>query len=84
MAGSSDTDGNFTLSGMRAGTYHVAISDFGDIDFPVTTRDVTVGVGLSANVSFSARGEDPISDRVPHHHRARGYLTMRMTHTRAA
>ena len=60
--GSSDTNGDFTLPGLRAGTYHVAISDFGDIDFPVTTRDVTVGVGLSANVSFSARGEDPVSD----------------------
>ena len=62
VVGSSDTDGDFTLSGLRAGTYHVAISDFGDIDFPVTTRDVTVGVGLSANVSFSAPGVDPISD----------------------
>ena len=60
--GSSDTNGDFTLPGLRAGTYHVAISDFGNIDFPVTTRDVTVGVGLSANVSFSARGEDPASD----------------------
>ena len=60
--GSSDSNGDFTLPGLRAGTYHVAISDFGDIDFPVTTRDVTVGVGLSANVSFSARGEDPVSD----------------------
>ena len=61
VVGSSDTDGDFTLSGLRAGTYHVAISDFGDIDFPVTTRDVTVGVGLSANVSFSAPGEGPVS-----------------------
>ncbi len=56
--GSSDTDGNFELTGLRAGTYHVTISDFGDIEFPVTTRDVTVGVGLSANVSFNAPGED--------------------------
>ena len=56
--GSSDTDGNFELTGLRSGTYHVTISDFGDIEFPVTTRDVTVGVGLSANVSFSAPGED--------------------------
>ena len=62
VAGSSNTDGDFTLSGLRAGTYHVAISDFGDIDFPVTTRDVTVGVGLSAEVSFSAPGEGPISN----------------------
>ena len=62
VVGSSNTDGDFTLSGLRAGTYHVAISDVGDIDFPVTTRDVTVGVGLSANVSFSAPGEGPVSD----------------------
>ena len=39
--GSSDTDGNFELTGLRAGTYHVM-----------------VGVGLSANGSFSAPGED--------------------------
>ena len=62
VAGSSNADGDFTLSGLRAGTYHVAISDFGDIEFPVTTRDVTVGVGLSANVSFSAPGADPGTD----------------------
>ena len=60
--GSSDTDGNFELTGLRAGTYHVAISDFGDIEFPVTTRDVTVGVGLSANVSFNAPGADTPGD----------------------
>ena len=47
---------------MRAGTYHVTISDFGDIEFPVTTRDVTVGVGLSANVSFNAPGADTPGD----------------------
>ena len=63
VVGSSDTDGNFELTGLRAGTYHVTISDFGDIEFPVTTRDVTVGVGLSANVSFDAAGEDgPTTD----------------------
>ncbi len=56
VVGSSDTNGDFALTGLRAGTYHVAISDFGDIEFHVTTRDVTVGVGLSANVSFSADG----------------------------
>ena len=56
--GSSDTDGNFELTGLRAGTYHVAISEFGDIEFPVTMRNVTVGVGLSANVSFNVLGED--------------------------
>ena len=63
QVGGSDTDGNFTLSGLRAGTYHVAISDYPEaIEFPVTTRDVTVGVGLSANVSFSAPGEDQPTD----------------------
>ena len=61
--GSSDTDGNFELTGLRAGTYHVTISDFPEsIEFPVTTRDVTVGVGLSANVSFSAPGADQPTD----------------------
>ena len=60
--GSSNADGDFELRGLRAGTYHVTISDYGDIDFPVTTRDVTVGVGLSANVSFSAPGEDQPTD----------------------
>ena len=62
VVGSSDTDGNFELTGLRAGTYHVTISDFGDIEFPVTTRDVTVGVGLSANVSFDAAGDGPTTD----------------------
>ena len=59
VAGSSNTDGDFELTGLRSGTYHVTISDFPEgLEFPVTTRDVTVGVGLSANVSFSAPGED--------------------------
>ena len=62
VAGSSNPDGDFQLGGLRAGTYHVTISDFGDIEFAVTTRDVTVGVGLSANVSFSAPGADPGTD----------------------
>ena len=52
--GGSDPDGDFTLVGLRAGTYHVTISGFGDHEFTVTSRDVTVGVGLSANVSFAA------------------------------
>ena len=57
--GSSDTDGNFELTGLRAGGYAVTISDYPeDTEFPVTTRDVTVGVGLSATVSFNATGED--------------------------
>ena len=59
VVGSSDTDGDFELTGLRAGTYHVEISQFPEgIEFPVTMRDVTVGVGLSANVSFDAPGED--------------------------
>ena len=62
VSGSSNTDGDFELTGLRAGTYHVTISDFPDIEFPVTTRDVTVGVGLSANVSFSAPGEEDPGD----------------------
>ena len=57
--GSSDTDGNFELTGLRAGGYAVTISDYPEgTEFPVTTRDVTVGVGLSATVSFNAPGED--------------------------
>ena len=33
--GSSDTDGNFELTGLRAGTWHVAISDYPEgIEFP--------------------------------------------------
>ena len=61
--GSSNADGDFELTGLRAGTYHVTISDYPEaIEFPVTTRDVTVGVGLSANVSFSAPGEDQPTD----------------------
>ena len=41
----------------------MTISDYPEgIEFPVTTRDVTVGVGLSANVSFSAPGADQPTD----------------------
>ena len=84
--GSSNTDGDFTFSGLRAGTYHVAISEFGDIDFPVTMRDVTVGVGLSAEVSFQCprRGPAQRRRRVPLHHRRHGMPLMMMPHTRAA
>ena len=58
-SGSSNADGDFELAGLRAGTYHVEISQFPEgIEFLVTMRDVTVGVGLSANVSFDAPGED--------------------------
>ncbi len=56
--GTSDTDGDFVLPGLRAGGYSVTISEFGDIEFPVTTREVTVAVGLPGNVSFNAPGED--------------------------
>ncbi len=56
--GTSNTDGDFVLPGLRAGGYSVTISEFGDIEFPVTTRDVTVAVGLPGNVSFNAPGED--------------------------
>ena len=65
--GSSDTDGDFELTGLRAGTYMVTISDFGDIEFVVTSRAVTVGVGQSASVAF-------IADRARHdgeHHWSR-------------
>ena len=63
-SGSSNADGDFELAGLRAGTYHVEISQFPEgIEFPVTMRDVTVGVGLSANASFDAPGEDgPTTD----------------------
>ena len=57
--GSSDTDGNFELTGLRAGGYAVTISDYPEgTEFPVTTRDVTVSVGMGAKVSFNAPGED--------------------------
>ena len=52
--GSSDTDGDFELTGLRAGTHMVTISDFGDIEFVVSSRAVTVGVGQSASVAFIA------------------------------
>ena len=55
VIGISGTDGDFILPGLRAGTYHVTISDFGDHEFTVTSRDVTVGVGQSApSVAFVA------------------------------
>ena len=53
-AGTSNTDGDFTLSGLRAGGYTVTIADFGDHEFTITSREVTVGVGLSALVAFAA------------------------------
>ena len=54
VLGSSGTDGNFELPGLRAGTYTVAISDFGDHEFVVTSRAVTVVVGQSVSVAFVA------------------------------
>ena len=57
--GSSDTDGNFELTGLRAGGYMVTISDYPEgTAFTVIARNVTVGVGLSATASFNAPGED--------------------------
>ena len=52
--GSSDTDGDFALTGLRAGTHMVTISDFGDIEFVVTSRAVTVVLRQSASVAFIA------------------------------
>ena len=56
VSGISDTDGDFILTGLRAGTFHVTISGFDDHhEFTVTSRDVTVGVGQSAPpVAFTA------------------------------
>ena len=57
--GTSDADGNFELTGRRAGSWMVTISDYPEgIEFTFTTRNVTVGVGESASVSFDAPGED--------------------------
>ena len=62
--GSSDTDGNFELTGLRAGGYAVTISDYPEgTEFPVTTRDVTVGVGLSATVQLQRPRRGPADDR---------------------
>ena len=56
--GTSNADGDFELTGLRAGGYMVTISDYPEgTEFPVTTRDVTVGVGLSATASFDALGD---------------------------
>ena len=52
--GSSGTAGNFELPGLRAGGYTVTISDFGDHEFVVSSRAVTVVVGQSASVAFVA------------------------------
>ena len=54
VLGSSGTDGNFELPDLRAGTYTVTISEFGDHEFVVTSRAVTLAVGQSASVAFVA------------------------------
>ena len=56
--GESDTDGDFVLPGLRAGDYTVTISEFGDHEFAVSSRAVTVVAGQSASVSFVA-GPEP-------------------------
>ncbi len=57
-AGTSDTDGDFEFTGLRAGDYTVTVSDFGTADITVTSRDVTVAVGQSANVTFIGTVEE--------------------------
>ncbi len=57
-AGSSDTNGDFEFTGLRAGDYTVTISDFGTATIAVTSRDVTVAVGQSANVTFVGTVEE--------------------------
>ena len=57
-AGGSDPNGNFEFTGLRAGDYTVTISEFGTATFTVTSRDVTVAVGQSANVSFVGTVEE--------------------------
>ena len=56
--GSSDTNGDFEFTGLRAGDYTVTISDFGTAVIAVTSRDVTVAVGQSANVTFVGTVEE--------------------------
>ena len=55
--GASDTDGDFVLTGLRAGDYMVTISEFGDHEFAVISRAVTVVAGQSSSVSFVAEEE---------------------------
>ena len=56
--GTSNADGDFELTGLRAGGYMVTISDYPEgTEFTVIARNVTVGVGLSATASFDALGE---------------------------
>ena len=56
--GGSNADGDFELTGLRAGGYMVTISAYPEgTEFTVIARNVTVGVGLSATASFDALGE---------------------------
>ena len=60
--GTSDTDGDFVLPGLRAGDYMVTISDFDDDhEFAVSSRAVTVVAGQSASVTFVAEAEPEVT-----------------------
>ena len=56
--GGSDTSGMFEFTDLRAGNYTATISDFGTADFTLTSRDVSVAVGQSANVAFVGTVEE--------------------------
>ena len=49
---STDAVGQFAFANLRAGSYTVAISDFGAVQFPRTGQSVTIAVGESKVVSF--------------------------------
>ena len=58
QVGTSNADGDFELTGLRAGGWMVAISDYPEgTEFTVIARNVTVGVGLRATASFDALGD---------------------------
>ena len=49
----TDASGLYTFTQLRAGSYRVELSDFAaDVDFPITSRNVTVGVGGAETISF--------------------------------
>ncbi len=50
----TDADGNYGFTGLRAGDYTVAISgyDTGEYEFATTSQDVTVALGEMKNASF--------------------------------
>ena len=54
VTGTSDTEGDYELPPVEAGDYTVTISEFGDHEFDVTSRPVTVVAGEIANASFKA------------------------------